>query len=288
MQIVRQAAENLVLFELVGHRHLHGAIERQVAVVDAPQHLHRGLHHVVAFQNLVAEPRAGHLDLFGQSDFLLTSQQRNFAHLRQIHANRIVGPRLVLDAGQQVFRGQVQLGIVFLVVVQDGAIQVVLFNVDNPDGIFAKIQRLVRPRNRFVFQTFQQCVVQNTAPLLSRWRTASRRSRFHDIQCTLSPERRLMQKILPPNFRAAGFARHLAKDSACGENLIARCKKPKRSRIRQSAAVRVSSTKVEHKRTTEPDSIAPTGHHSCQIGNPAVAFPSCRKPGMHLRARRQI
>jgi hypothetical protein len=57
----------------------------------------------------------------------------------------------------------------------------------------------------------------------------------------------LCKKILPPNFRAAGFGRHLAKDSACGENSIARCKKPKRSRIRQSAAVRVSSTKVERK-----------------------------------------
>ncbi len=100
------------------------------------------------------------------------------------------------------------------------------------------------------------------------------------MQCTLSNQRRLRQKILPPNFRAAGFPRHLARDSACGENSLAHCKKPQRFRIRQSAAVRVNSTKVQHQRTTEPDDRASL----CQMANPAAAFPSCGKPGMHLCA----
>ncbi len=33
---------------------------------------------------------AGHLDLLGEKDLLLPGQQRNFAHLRQIHPDRIV------------------------------------------------------------------------------------------------------------------------------------------------------------------------------------------------------
>ena len=34
-QIVRQAAENLILFQPIGHRHLHRAIERQLAAMHA-------------------------------------------------------------------------------------------------------------------------------------------------------------------------------------------------------------------------------------------------------------
>jgi hypothetical protein len=71
--------------------------------------------------------------------------------LGQIHANRIVGPGFVLDSCQQVLGGQIELGVVLLVVVQDGAVEVVFFNVDHADGVVAEIERLFRPRDRFVF-----------------------------------------------------------------------------------------------------------------------------------------
>ena len=73
---------------------------------------------------------------------------------------------VVLDAGQQVFGADVQLRIVLFVVVQDGAVQIV-FNVQRLDRIFHQVQGLFRPRNRFVFQAVQQCVVQNAAPQVS-------------------------------------------------------------------------------------------------------------------------
>ena len=123
-EIVRQPPQNLVLFQLIGHRHLHGAIEGQLAVVHAAEHLDGRLHDVVAFQNPVTEPGPGKLDLLGQGHFLLPGQQRNLAHLGQIHPHRIVRPRLiVLDAGQQILGPEVQFRIVLFVVVQDGAVQ---------------------------------------------------------------------------------------------------------------------------------------------------------------------
>ena len=98
-QVVRQPAENLILFQPVGHRHLHRAVERQFARVDALQHLEGGPDHVVAFQQLGAEAAAGDFDLLGQGDFLLPSEQRNLAHLRQVHAHGVVRPRLVFVHG---------------------------------------------------------------------------------------------------------------------------------------------------------------------------------------------
>ena len=68
-QIDGQAAEDLVLLQLVGHRDLHGAVEGQFALVDPPQDLDGRLHHVVARQHLAAELAAGHLDLPGQGHF---------------------------------------------------------------------------------------------------------------------------------------------------------------------------------------------------------------------------
>jgi hypothetical protein len=45
------------------------------------------------------------------------------------------------------------------------------------------------------------------------------------------------QKILPPNSRNAAAAGHLAKDSACGENSLARSKNPNRSRIPKAVTI---------------------------------------------------
>ena len=97
----------------------------------------------------MAEAGAGQLDLLGQGDLLLPAQQRNLAHLRQIHADRIVRPGLVLDAGQQFVGVDVQFRVVFFVVFEDRAVEVV-FNVQRLDGVLRHFQRFLRPRNRFV------------------------------------------------------------------------------------------------------------------------------------------
>ena len=103
-QVVRQAAQDLVFFQAIGHRDLHRAIERQFAVVHALAALCTAcLNHVIALQQLAAEAARVISILLGQRDFLLPGEQRNFAHLRQVHAHRIVGPRFVLVADERLF-----------------------------------------------------------------------------------------------------------------------------------------------------------------------------------------
>ncbi len=115
-QIVRQPAENLVLFQPIGHRYLHRAIERQLAAMHALQHLHGQLNHVVALEQAAAKLGPRDFDPLGQRDFFLPREQRNLAHLREIHPHRIVGPRFALfvDHGQQIFglgiQVQIQIG----------------------------------------------------------------------------------------------------------------------------------------------------------------------------------
>ena len=48
------------------------------------------LNYIITFEQLGAEAAAGELDLFGQVDFLSPREQRDLAHLRQVHADRIV------------------------------------------------------------------------------------------------------------------------------------------------------------------------------------------------------
>jgi len=45
---------------------------------------------VIAFEHAAAEDLTGDFDLLRQRDFLLGGEQRNLAHLRQVHAYRIV------------------------------------------------------------------------------------------------------------------------------------------------------------------------------------------------------
>ncbi len=109
-QIRGQAAENLVLFQLVGHRDLHRAVKRQVALVDPPQDLYRRLHDVVALQYLAAELGPRLFDLLRQRDLFPPREQGNLAHLRQVHAHRIVRPRVVLvDAFQEAVDVHVEI-----------------------------------------------------------------------------------------------------------------------------------------------------------------------------------
>ena len=101
IQIVRQAAENLIFLQPIGHAHLHRAIERQFPLVNAVQNPQRILNDKIAFQQLAAELRAGDFDAFGQRNFLVPREQGNFTHLRQIHAHRIVRPAFGLANGDQ-------------------------------------------------------------------------------------------------------------------------------------------------------------------------------------------
>ena len=134
---MRQTAENLVFFELIGHRHLNGAVEGEVAVVHAAQRLHRGLHDEVAFQHPAAEPGAGKLDLLGQRYFFLAAQKGDFTHLRQIHPHRVVGPRLpVFPLGEQFVGHGVQLGIVVFINVVDQQRIEIFFVVQYIDRLF--------------------------------------------------------------------------------------------------------------------------------------------------------
>ena len=66
---MRQAAEDLFLFQAVGHRHLHGAIERQFVILDPLEDRHCLLNYQVALEQLAAELGPRDLDLLGQRDF---------------------------------------------------------------------------------------------------------------------------------------------------------------------------------------------------------------------------
>ena len=79
---------------LVGHAFIgadfHRAVEGEIAVIDLLEDFHGRLEAVIALQYLGAEDFAGDFDLLRQGDFLLAGEQGNFAHLREIHAHRIV------------------------------------------------------------------------------------------------------------------------------------------------------------------------------------------------------
>ena len=89
-QVVRHAGEDLLLLEVLGLRDLHGAVEGKFAAVDALERLDDAAQGEIAFEDFAAEAAAGDFDLFGEVDFLVAAEQRDFAHLRQVHADRVV------------------------------------------------------------------------------------------------------------------------------------------------------------------------------------------------------
>ena len=164
LQVVRQAAENLVLLQAIGHRDLHRAVERQFASMNALQNLDRDLNHVVAFQQLAAELGPRDFDLLGQGDFLLPREQRDFAHLRQIHPHRIVRPTFdVLFFSQQLFglAVDVEIGHRGRIVHQQIVVHIV-----NVNRLVDQFDRLVGIRGHIIFQIVKQCVVQVNTPSL--------------------------------------------------------------------------------------------------------------------------
>ena len=91
-QVVRHPPQDLVLFQVLGDRHLDGAVEGELAVVDLLEDIDDQGQGEVALEHLAAEPLAGDLDPLGQVDFLLAGQEGDLAHLGQIHADRVVDP----------------------------------------------------------------------------------------------------------------------------------------------------------------------------------------------------
>ncbi len=97
-QVVRHPPQDLVLFQVLGDRHLHGAVEGELALVDLLEDIDDQGQREVALQHLATEPLAGDLDPLGQVDFLVAGQERNLAHLGQIHADRVVdAPRDLVE-----------------------------------------------------------------------------------------------------------------------------------------------------------------------------------------------
>ena len=158
-----QAAQDLVLLQLVGHGDLNRAVKRQLALVDPPQDLDGQLHDVVAGQHVAAELGTGLFDLPRQGHFFTPRKQRDLAHLRQIHAHRVVGPGLVLvHAFQQAVDIDVQVEFVQL----DDEVghvpnQIVVRIFESRYGVIGQIvDHFIRARSCVVIQVVQQCVVQ--------------------------------------------------------------------------------------------------------------------------------
>ena len=269
-QIVRQAAQNLVLFQLVGHRDLHRAVEGQLAVVDPPQDLHGQLHDVIAGQHVAAELRAGLFDLPWPGSLLAaasTAGSRPSAsgtcapdrRTRSRPRRRPTARRRSRPAPGRAPRRP-----------RGRRRSEIVVNFQSIDRILGQVQRFVRPRQRFVFQAVQQCVVQSPAP-----REWMERRKF---QLGASPALRLRwprgQKTLPPNSRAAGAFAHLAKDSACGENSFASSRNPNRPRIRKAICCR---TPRRSNRPADPsaDPDTPAGHQLSDGKISRCAVTSC-------------
>ena len=110
--------------------------------------------------------RARDFDLLGQSDFLLPGQQGDFAHLGQVHADRIVRPGLVVVGRKQelviLFRFGFQVD-GFVIVLMFQVVDVVLNLVDR---YFLKCLLVIRSARDIILKFFKQCVVQDSTPTL--------------------------------------------------------------------------------------------------------------------------
>ena len=89
------------------------------------------------------------------------------------------------------------------------------------------------------------------------------------------------QKILPPNLHTAAISRHLAKDSACGENSFARFKNPNRSRISKAVSRatadldRIVSDRSKHRL-----------QHADRASHRQTANPIASRPKSHTKTKR--
>ena len=118
-EIRRDALLDLLLRVWLSSRDAHGAIERKFLRVHILQDLHGFARCVIALEHLATEDHARGFDLLGKTDFLFAREQRNRAHLREVHANRIVNALRAL-LSERLLDGRLHFG-----VVED-----VLFNIE--------------------------------------------------------------------------------------------------------------------------------------------------------------
>ena len=97
-QVRDEPLEHAFLFGRVGHRDFDRAVEAQLAVLDLFQQVDRPLQHEVVAQQRAAEAGPRGFDRLGRGDFLLPIEHRDFAHLHQVHADRVVDVRFAAAA----------------------------------------------------------------------------------------------------------------------------------------------------------------------------------------------
>jgi hypothetical protein len=98
--------------------------------------------------------------LFGEVDFLLAGEQRNFAHLRQIHPDGVVRPRLrvVVEREQFVFKLNRRIRIGGRI--DRIEINALVFQLHLGDGLSRKALLVVGRAYGVVVKFIQQFVVQ--------------------------------------------------------------------------------------------------------------------------------
>ena len=89
-QVRGQPPQDALLHRRVGHRNFDRAIEPQCAVAHLFQQGRRALQHEIAGQHVVAESAASIFDALCRFDFFVPREQRNLAHLHQVHPHRVV------------------------------------------------------------------------------------------------------------------------------------------------------------------------------------------------------
>ena len=102
---------NLLLRVRLGRADAHGAIKGQLLSMHVAEDLDRFARRVIALEHLAAEDHARGFDLLGQTDFFFACQQRDRAHLREVHANRIVNALRAL-LGERLLDGRLHFAVV--------------------------------------------------------------------------------------------------------------------------------------------------------------------------------
>ena len=95
----------VLLADLRRRGDLQRAVEGEVALARTSSGSGRAAQREAGVEDLLAVPLAGHLDLLGEADLLLAGEQRDLAHLREVHADRVVDllrPRPVEEEGRIV------------------------------------------------------------------------------------------------------------------------------------------------------------------------------------------
>jgi hypothetical protein len=144
-EVDRNALGDLVLRVVFGRGDAHRAIEGKLALVHLLQRVHRLLRGVVGFEHAPPEDHAGRFDLLGETDLLFPGEQRNRAHLREVHADRIVDP-LGSAFADRFFKNRLRVGVIkdirAVIFGALAALAVLVFLFEFLEGIFDALDDL--------------------------------------------------------------------------------------------------------------------------------------------------